>query len=126
VVEAIGRPYVGRNIAPASAPKDAVGARSRAGRIRLCRTAVCAVPVAYPLPDIAAHVVQPQAVGLFQSNLMGATPCIPCNGIDIAAAAVFLAFATAAAGVFPLRLGRQAVVLAAALVKGGDKGLLLE
>lgn len=50
---------------PAAAAVHAAGARSRPCGVGLRTVGVGSVPVLTPLPHVAAHVVQPQLVGLF-------------------------------------------------------------
>ena len=89
-------------------------------RAAICRGAVVAVviDVLYPFPHVAAHVVQAPGIGLLGGDRVGrlaavacrfCEPAIPADAVQIVAAAVFL-LRPRAAGVFPFRFTRQAVL----------------
>ena len=78
-------------------------------------------PILTKFTDIATHVVNAEFVGRFRADSMrleSGIPAIPCNGIGVVAAAIFIAPAIVAAACrkLPLRLGRQTVVLTRAAV----------
>lgn len=120
VVAARGGTAALRRVEPAAAAKHAIPARSRASRVGLGGGRVSAVPVAAPLPNVAAHIKKAQLIGFFTANRV----CfgtgiihIPSYLFRAVAAGINIAASTgpggvrpAPRGVFPFRLGRQAVV----------------
>ena len=59
-----GNATISGAVVPRPATEDAVGVVCRALRICLRAYWVFTVPILTPLPDVAAHVVQPKGIGL--------------------------------------------------------------
>ena len=56
---------------PRAAPENAVSTCGSSLRIGLAAAAVIPIPVATPLPHVAAHIVNAQFVGLFFAHRVG-------------------------------------------------------
>src|SRR5207249_671224 len=107
-----------------------VDAEARAGRVAARARGIDVkaglIPVVAPLPDVAGHVVQAEAVGRVGADRGGAGVAVVggvaagegalegvghplAAGSGLVAPVVGLAVEPAAGGVLPLRLGRQAL-----------------
>jgi len=81
-----------RTVLPAPPPADTAGTCPRSRGVLLLPGLVAAVPVLNPLPDVPAHVIEAEAVGMFLSHRVdpvAAGAVIPGDGIDIVTAIPF-------------------------------------
>src|SRR5262249_11037337 len=108
-----------RGAAPPAAPVDPECTPSGAGRVRVVRSGIVivVVPILAPFPDVALHVVKTEGVRSLLAARVGPTLGIPLEPGELAQARLVVAEAETlraprAAGILPLRLGRQAVALA--------------
>src|SRR3954451_16124004 len=97
-----------------------------AARLVLCRRMLVAIPVVGPLPRVADHVEQPEAIWRISADRRGAFEAIadevlpwelplPNIGevaplrLELVTPGELRVFGTAPGGIFPLRFGRQAL-----------------
>jgi hypothetical protein len=100
---------------PAAAAPHSV--RARRGTLRVSRWCgwIRLIPVLHPLPHVAVHIVQAPGIGLALSYGMGRATCIGrIPGVGVQAPGVTPKTigrgGTSARGIFPLRLGGQAIL----------------
>lgn len=126
VVEAERRPGNPNTAVPVAAANHAFVAILRADGVLLTVTHIHIMPVLHPLPDVAGHIIYAKTVGLFgtyRMRFVAAVARVPPYGVNVVAATVPLSLTATPAGVLPLGLRRQAVVLAALQIEFSDERL---
>ena len=125
-----GGTQVPREVVPGTAARHAKAAIPTFPRATVTRrTLITIIPaVLYPLPHVAAHVVQTQLIGPLPTDGMGslsAVISIPADRSHVIAAGISIAPAlpSAARRVLPLRFRRQTVSLAGQFVQFPQKYL---
>src|SRR3954464_2530478 len=102
-----------REPAPPAAHTQAVLSRSvRARGIDLIAGRIRSEPVGTPLGDIARHVMKTQGVGALRADRVRLPTGVvsePCELVEAAGPPILGGSFAPARGVFPLRLGREAV-----------------
>ena len=105
-----------RSDEPGTAAQPAKAAIPTLPRTAITRRArIPFVPaILHPFPDVPAHVVQPQLIGLLLPDRMGLVPAvieIPGDGIQLRTPSILvpLTLPSAPRGILPLRLRRQPI-----------------